>query len=48
MKRQGEFINISVRDNGIGMGPDSLRRLGEPEDVAGAVVFLCSRAGAYV
>jgi len=30
MKRQGEFINISVRDNGIGMGPDSLRRLGEP------------------
>ena len=25
-----------------------LRRIGEPEDVAGAVVFLASRAGAYV
>lgn len=25
-----------------------LRRLGEPEDVAGAVVFLCSPAGRYI
>lgn len=25
-----------------------LRRLGEPEDIAGVAVFLCSRAGAYV
>jgi len=30
MKRQGENINISVRDNGIGMAPESIRRLGEP------------------
>ena len=30
MKRQGQFLNISVRDNGIGMGPESIRRLGEP------------------
>src|SRR5258707_7644706 len=26
----------------------SLRRLGEPDDIAGAAVFLGSRAGAYV
>lgn len=25
-----------------------LQRIGEPEDVAGAVIYLCSRAGAYV
>jgi NAD(P)-dependent dehydrogenase (short-subunit alcohol dehydrogenase family) len=25
-----------------------LRRLGEPEDIAGVAVFLASRAGAYV
>jgi NAD(P)-dependent dehydrogenase (short-subunit alcohol dehydrogenase family) len=25
-----------------------MKRLGEPEDIAGAVVFLCSRAGAHV
>ena len=25
-----------------------LKRIGEPEDVAGAVIYLCSRAGAYV
>ena len=30
MKRQGQNLNISVRDNGIGMGPESIRRLGEP------------------
>lgn len=24
------------------------KRLGEPEDIAGVMVFLCSRAGAYV
>jgi NAD(P)-dependent dehydrogenase (short-subunit alcohol dehydrogenase family) len=25
-----------------------LRKLGKPEDIAGIVVFLCSRAGAHV
>jgi 2-deoxy-D-gluconate 3-dehydrogenase len=30
----------------IGMVPR--RRVGEPEDVAGTVLFLASRAGAYV
>ena len=25
-----------------------LRRIGEPYDMAGAAIFLCSRAGAYV
>jgi NAD(P)-dependent dehydrogenase (short-subunit alcohol dehydrogenase family) len=25
-----------------------MKRLGTPEDIAGIVVFLCSRAGAYV
>jgi len=25
-----------------------LRRIGRPDDMAGAAVFLCSRAGAYV
>lgn len=25
-----------------------MKRLGEPEDIAGVVVFLCSRAGGYV
>jgi NAD(P)-dependent dehydrogenase (short-subunit alcohol dehydrogenase family) len=25
-----------------------LKRFGSPADIAGAVVFLCSRAGAYV
>lgn len=30
MKRQGQNLLISVRDNGIGMGPESIRRLGEP------------------
>jgi NAD(P)-dependent dehydrogenase (short-subunit alcohol dehydrogenase family) len=25
-----------------------LRRLGEPDDVAGAVVFLCAPAGRYI
>jgi NAD(P)-dependent dehydrogenase (short-subunit alcohol dehydrogenase family) len=24
------------------------RRLGTPEDIGGAVIFLCSRAGAYL
>ena len=29
-------------------GSIPLQRIGEPEDVAGAVIYLCSRAGAYV
>lgn len=30
MKRQGQSLNISVADNGIGMAPESLQRVGEP------------------
>ncbi|WP_169194654.1 PAS domain-containing sensor histidine kinase [Devosia sp. MC1541] len=30
VKRQGQSINISVRDNGIGMAPAALARIGEP------------------
>jgi len=30
MKRQGQSLNISVSDAGIGMSPESLERLGEP------------------
>lgn len=30
MRRQGQSINISVRDQGIGMTPEALRRIGEP------------------
>lgn len=30
MKRQGRHINISVTDQGIGMGEEAVRRLGEP------------------
>ncbi|HEV7718057.1 MAG TPA: PAS domain-containing sensor histidine kinase [Arsenicitalea sp.] len=29
MRRQGQSINISVTDRGIGMGPDSVSRIGE-------------------
>ena len=25
-----------------------MKRIGRPDDIAGAVIFLCSRAGAYV
>ena len=30
MKRQGQSINLSVADRGIGMAPESLQRVGEP------------------
>lgn len=30
MKRQGQSLNISVADNGIGMAPQALQRVGEP------------------
>jgi cell cycle sensor histidine kinase DivJ len=30
MKRQGGHLNISVTDRGIGMGEESVRRIGEP------------------
>jgi len=30
MKRQGRFLNLSVTDLGIGMGPEAVRRVGEP------------------
>jgi len=30
MKRQGRHLNISVADQGIGMGADSVKRIGEP------------------
>jgi len=30
MKRQGQSINLSVADSGIGMAPESLQRVGEP------------------
>ncbi len=30
MKRQGQSLNISVADSGIGMAPESLQRVGEP------------------
>lgn len=30
LKRQGQNLNLSVSDNGIGMAPESLARLGEP------------------
>ena len=30
MKRQGRFLNLSVTDLGIGMGPEAVQRVGEP------------------
>ena len=30
IKRQGQSLNLSVSDNGIGMAPESLARVGEP------------------
>ncbi|MEO8683490.1 MAG: PAS domain-containing sensor histidine kinase, partial [Devosia sp.] len=30
MKRQGQSLNLSVADSGIGMAPESLERVGEP------------------
>jgi two-component system, cell cycle sensor histidine kinase DivJ len=30
MKRQGKMLNISVSDTGIGMGAETVRRIGEP------------------
>ncbi|WP_170848364.1 PAS domain-containing sensor histidine kinase [Devosia sp. YR412] len=30
LKRQGQSINLSVSDNGVGMAPESLERIGEP------------------
>ncbi|HWJ87655.1 MAG TPA: PAS domain-containing sensor histidine kinase [Pelagibacterium sp.] len=37
VKRQGKMLNISVSDGGIGMHPDTIRRIGEP--------FLQAQAG---
>ena len=30
LKRQGQNVNLSVRDTGVGMAPESLKRIGEP------------------
>lgn len=30
LKRQGQSLNLSVSDNGVGMAPESLSRIGEP------------------
>lgn len=30
LKRQGQSLNLSVSDNGVGMAPESLARIGEP------------------
>jgi cell cycle sensor histidine kinase DivJ len=30
LKRQGQSLNLSVSDNGVGMAPESLSRVGEP------------------
>jgi cell cycle sensor histidine kinase DivJ len=30
MRRQGRFLNISVVDQGIGMGAEAVKRIGEP------------------
>jgi NAD(P)-dependent dehydrogenase (short-subunit alcohol dehydrogenase family) len=38
LERMGESIRASA----------PLRRLGEPEDMAGVAIFLASRAGAYL
>ena len=40
------WSNDKVLDAVVGTIP--LQRIGEPEDVAGAVIFLCSAAGSYV
>jgi len=36
----------AFRDSIVGMIP--LRRIGEPDDMAGTAIYLTSRAGAYV
>ncbi|KAL6849714.1 hypothetical protein ACO1O0_009257 [Amphichorda felina] len=43
---QGLISNLGGEESLSNDNP--LRRLGEPEDIAGVAVFLCSRAGAYV
>ena len=43
---QGLISNLGGEESLKNDNP--LRRLGEPEDMAGVAIFLCSRAGAYV
>ena len=35
-----------VRDGGLAL--DFIRRIGQPDDMAGIAIFLASRAGAYI
>lgn len=46
-------MTAHLRDDAHGIPPEvieqiPLRRFGRPEDIAGTVIFMCSRAGAYL
>ena len=48
-RRSGREIHVSIVSADVCVLPSvPLGRIGRPDDIAGATLYLCSRAGAYV